>query len=153
MEAMRKTMSSSPALEPVACNCLAVRQAARHVSQLYDRYLAAEGLRTTQYSILAKLSRVGPLSVNELASMMVMDRTALGRALRPLERDGLVAIGPGRDGRTRGIRLTPTGAKRLKAAATRWREAQRQFEISYGVAAAASLRSALARVVSLEQSS
>jgi DNA-binding MarR family transcriptional regulator len=149
MEGMQKRTSPSPALEPLTCNCLAIRQAARHVSQLYDRHLAAEGLRTTQYSILAKLSRLGPLSVNKLASMMVMDRTTLGRALRPLERDGLVAIGPGHDGRTRAIRLTPAGTQRLKAATARWREAQRQFEISYGVAEAASLRSALARVVSL----
>jgi hypothetical protein len=44
-----------------------VRQAARHVSQIYDSYLALEGLRTTQYSILAKLNRLGPLSINELA--------------------------------------------------------------------------------------
>ncbi len=31
------------------CNCLAVRQAARYVTQLYDRYLAQAGLRTSQY--------------------------------------------------------------------------------------------------------
>jgi DNA-binding MarR family transcriptional regulator len=148
---MQKKSPPSPALEPVACNCLAIRQAARHVTQLYDRYLAAQGLRTTQYSILAKLSRLGPLSVNELAAMMVMDRTTLGRAVRPLERDGLVAIGPGRDGRTRAIGLTRTGAERLKAATARWREAQKRFETAYGVAAAASLRSALARVVAVEQ--
>src|SRR5215510_6765656 len=151
MEAMRKRTSPSPMLEPAACNCLAIRQAARHVTQLYDRYLAEQGLRTTQYSILAKLSRLGPLSINALAAMMVMDRTTLGRAVRPLERDGLVAIGPGRDGRTRALGLTRTGAERLKAATARWREAQKQFEISYGVTEAASLRSALARVVSVEQ--
>jgi DNA-binding MarR family transcriptional regulator len=152
MEGMQKRTPPSPALEPAACNCLAIRQAARHVSQLYDRHLAAEGLRTTQYSILAKLLRLGPLSVNKLAGMMVMDRTTLGRAVRPLERDGLVAIGSGRDGRTRAIRLTPTGAQRLKAATGRWQEAQRQFEIAYGSAEAAALRSALARVVSLGES-
>src|SRR5437870_3246305 len=99
MEAMRRT-SASPALEPAACNCLAVRQAARQVTQFYDRHLALEGLRATQYAILAKLARLGPLSINELAAMMVMDRTTMGRALRPLDRDKLVAIGPGRDGRT-----------------------------------------------------
>jgi len=152
MEDMQKRTSPSAALEPLTCNCLAIRQAARHVTQLYDRHLAAEGLRTTQYSILAKLSRLGPLSVNELAAAMVMDRTTLGRAVRPLARDKLVAIGPGRDGRTRAIGLTPTGAERLKAATARWRQAQEQFETSYGVAEAASLRAALARVVSLEAS-
>jgi len=72
----------SVALEPTACNCLALRQAARHVSQIYDAHLALVGLRTTQYSILAKLKRLGPLSINELANSMVMDRTTLGRAIR-----------------------------------------------------------------------
>ena len=56
--------------DPSVCNCLAVRQAARHVTQLYDRHLAHVGLRATQYSILARLSRLGPLSINELASAM-----------------------------------------------------------------------------------
>ena len=69
----------SAALDQTACNCLALRQAARHVSQIYDGHLASEGLRTTQYSILAKLNRLGPLSINELAKSMVMDRTARPR--------------------------------------------------------------------------
>jgi hypothetical protein len=65
----------SPTLDrTTVCNCLALRQAARHISQIYDSYLASEGLRTTQYSILAKLNRLGPLSINELAKSMVMDR-------------------------------------------------------------------------------
>jgi hypothetical protein len=64
----------SPTLDRTACNCLALRQAARHISQIYDSYLASAGLRTTQYSILGKLNRLGPLSINELAKSMVMDR-------------------------------------------------------------------------------
>jgi hypothetical protein len=35
---------TSVALEPTACNCLALRQAARHVSQIYDAHLALVGL-------------------------------------------------------------------------------------------------------------
>jgi DNA-binding MarR family transcriptional regulator len=93
---MQKETSS--ALDRTACNCLALRQAARHISQIYDSYLASEGLRTTQYSILAKLNRLGPLSINELAKSMVMDRTTLGRAIRPLQRDRLLTIGAGEDG-------------------------------------------------------
>src|SRR4030088_2944710 len=49
--------------EPAICNCLALRQAARHTTQLYDRHLAPEGLRTTQYSILSKLARLGRQSM------------------------------------------------------------------------------------------
>src|SRR5215471_20164899 len=61
------------------CNCFAVRSAARHVSQFYDQFLVPIGLRTTQFSILAKLKRRGPLTINALADEMVMDRTTLGR--------------------------------------------------------------------------
>ena len=136
-------------LEQSACNCLALRQAARHVSQIYDRHLATEGLRTTQYSILAKLARLGPLSINDLAKSMVMDRTTLGRAIRPLERDELLEIGGTDDGRRRSLRLTPAGERRLKAASAKWRDAQKEFEIAFGVSEAAKMRALMQRVVTV----
>ena len=144
---MQKEPSSTP--DRTTCNCLALRQAARHVSQIYDSYLGSEGLRTTQYSILAKLNRLGPLSINELAKSMVMDRTTLGRAIRPLERDRLLTIGEGEDGRTRSLRLTATGEARLKSATAKWREAQKKFELTFGAQDAAQLRSVLQRVASI----
>ncbi len=61
------------------CTCLAVRQAARRVTQFYDRHLAHAGLRTTQLSILAKLRRQGRMTINALADELVIDRAALGR--------------------------------------------------------------------------
>src|ERR1700740_2878587 len=74
------------------CNCFAVRAAARHVTQYYDQFLAPTGLRTSQFSILAKLRRKGPLTINALAEAMVMDRTTLSRNILPLQRDGLIKI-------------------------------------------------------------
>jgi DNA-binding MarR family transcriptional regulator len=136
-----------PALEPTDCNCQALRQAARHVSQIYDDYLAAVGLKTSQYSILSKLNRLGPQSINELAKLMVMDRTTLGRAVRPLERDKLLTIEAGEDARVRRLKLTAAGLNKVKAAAAQWREAQKKFETTYGVTESAELRSALRRVV------
>jgi hypothetical protein len=59
-------------LRPEDCNCFAVRSAARHISQFYDQFLAPVGLRTTQFSILSKLKRRGPLTINALAKVMVM---------------------------------------------------------------------------------
>ena len=137
----------SPVLEPTECNCLALRQAARHVSQLYDGHLATVGLKGSQYSILSKLNRLGPLSINELATALVMDRTTLGRAVRPLARDRLLTIETGDDGRVRRLKLTAAGQSKLKAAAAQWREAQKQFEQAFGVPQSAELRSALRRVV------
>jgi DNA-binding MarR family transcriptional regulator len=105
------------------------------------------GLRTTQYSIMAKLSRLGPQTINELAGEMVMDRTTMGRAILPLHREKLVEIDAGPDARTRIVRLTSIGETRLKAAAPHWKEAQKQFETAYGTAESTRLRVALAGVV------
>src|ERR1700733_4691572 len=95
---------------PAGCNCLALRQAARHLTQLYDQFLAPSGLRGTQYSILARLKRKGSMTINALATELVMDRTTLGRNIRPLQRDGLIDAVPGKsDRRSRELRLTRAG--------------------------------------------
>jgi DNA-binding MarR family transcriptional regulator len=133
------------------CNCFAVRSAARHVSQFYDRCLAPTGLRTTQFSILAKLNRKGPLTINELAKDMVMDRTTLGRNVRPLERDGLIAIEAAQsDRRAKELRLTNAGEKRLRAAIKAWSRAQARFEMTFGARRAAELRGLMRAVVTTE---
>lgn len=133
------------------CNCLAIRKAARHVTQHYDRCLASTGLRTTQYSILAQLNRLGPRTINELAAHMAMDRTTMGRNVRPLERDGLVAIAVDpRDRRSRALSVTEAGRERLAAARERWHLAQAQFDTAYGAERALALRETLAGVIAVD---
>ena len=135
-------------LRPEDCNCFAVRSAARHISQFYDQFLAPVGLRTTQFSILSKLKRLGPLTINALAKVMVMDRTTLGRNVLPLERDGLIRIEPmPSNRRAKDLRLTDAGEKRLQAATKEWMRAQAQFEARFGVRRAAELRGLLRSVV------
>ncbi len=130
------------------CNCLAVRQAARYVTQLYDRHLAASGLRTSQYGILAKLKRLGPMTINELAAELVIDRTTLGRNIRPLERDGLITITPGRtDRRIKELQLTAAGDTRFQETRQAWVEAQRNFETGFGPERSAELRGLLRALV------
>jgi DNA-binding MarR family transcriptional regulator len=119
-------------MNPADCNCLALRQAARRVSQFYEGYLAPLGLTSSQYSILARLNRLGAMSINDIAESLVMDRTTTGRAIRPLERDGLVRIGTAEDGRKRMVNLTAAGRKRAQDAQDAWRQAQAQFERSVG---------------------
>jgi DNA-binding MarR family transcriptional regulator len=133
------------------CNCLALRQATRHVTQFYDRFLASSGLRTTQFSILARLRLAGPLPINALAKRMVMDRTTLGRNILPLEREGLIEIVPDpADGRSKVVRLTEAGAARLRAARAGWTQAQKKFEAAFGGARAARLRDLLHAVIATE---
>lgn len=137
--------------KPDLCNALAIRKAARHVTGLYDRHLAAAGLRVTQFSVLSHLRRLGPRTINELASIMATDRTTMGRNVRPLERDGLVSISVDpRDARRRALALTETGLARLRAARQGWAEAQAAFDATYGADRALRLRETLADVVSLD---
>jgi DNA-binding MarR family transcriptional regulator len=141
-------MATKPPPNPAECNCLAVRQAARYITQFYDRYLATAGLRTTQYGVLSRLKRQGPMSINTLAAELVVDRTTLGRNIRPLERDGLIAIeSDPTDGRTKIVRLTKAGDARYQRAQKRWAEAQRDFERAYGGKQASQLREDLRAVV------
>ncbi len=141
-------MSADGQLNVSDCNCLAVRQAARYVTQLYDRHLSAFGLRTSQYGILAKLKRHGPMTINELAAELVIDRTTLGRNIRPLERDGLITITPGRtDRRIKELRLTAAGDQRFDETYDAWVEAQRTFETGFGAERAAELRGLLRALV------
>jgi DNA-binding MarR family transcriptional regulator len=135
--------------EAAICNCLALRQAARHVTQFYDQFLAPSGLRATQYSILARLQRKGPMTINALAGELVMDRTTLGRNILPLQRDGLIAAAPGdSDRRSKQLRLTAAGATRFRAAYKAWKQAQAQFEGAFGVARAKELRALMHDVTS-----
>src|SRR6476469_2668007 len=130
------------------CNCFALRAAARHVTQFYDHFMASTGLRTTQFSILAKLKRRGPLTINALAQDMVMDRTTLGRNILPLERNELIRIErAASDRRAKELHLTEAGEKCLEAARRRWSVAQGQFEASFGAKRAADLRASLRAVV------
>lgn len=129
------------------CNCLAIRQAARHVTQFYDQIFAPTGLRATQFAILSRLRWEGPMSINRLAGILVMDRTTLGRNILPLQRDGLIEVAPGlTDRRRHELRLTEAGIERHGAAMVRWAEAQKRFGAVFGDQRAAALRDLLREV-------
>ncbi|HKF63415.1 MAG TPA: MarR family transcriptional regulator [Dongiaceae bacterium] len=133
------------------CNCLAVRSAARHMTQFYDQLLAPTGLRATQFSILAALGETAPLTINGLAKVMVMDRTTLGRNVLPLERDGLIRIAPAAgDRRAKELHLTKAGVKRFQEALKAWSTAQVRFEERFGPKRSAELRALMRAVVATE---
>src|SRR5438445_13793432 len=128
-----------------------MRAAARHLSQSYDRFLAPSGLRTTQFSILARLKRKGPLTINALAEDMVMDRTTLGRNILPLERDGLITIEPvASDRRSKELHLTKAGDKRFEAARQGWMKAQARIESAFGSKRTSELSGLLLALVASE---
>ena len=128
------------------CNCLALRQATRRVTQLYDQAFAPLGLRATQWALLAAVEREGPIAINPLAEAMVMDRATLGHNLRPLQARGLLKLVVGQDRRSRDIVLTPAGRVMVKTGRKAWRQAQKRFETEIGASTAADMRRLLQQV-------
>ena len=130
------------------CTCHGLRKATRHLTQFYDRRLTAVRLNIGQYALLARLAARGPIALGAFAAIMAMDRTTLGRNLQPLEREGLLAIGPDpNDRRSRLLSLTPEGEARLTAARPLWRAAQADLEASFGAERTQALRVLLAELL------
>jgi len=129
------------------CNCFTVRKAARQISRLYDAFLQPSGLRITQFLILATLNEQQSASVNALAERLDIERTAMGKMIGFLERDGFVTMRPSpTDGRIRIVELTPEGTELFERAAPLWIEEQHQFSIMNGPKNVASLRRNLSRM-------
>ena len=126
------------------CNCFAMRKANRQISRFYDAHLEPIGLRITQFLTLSALNELGSAGVNALAEQLDIERTAMGKMVGFLERDGLVKVRPSpSDGRSRLVELTDAGRRLHDKAAPLWQRAQREFEQLNGAKNVAVLRGAL----------
>jgi len=96
-----------------SCACHKVRMAARAVTRAYD---AVEGA----------------MSITALAKFMIMDRSTLTRNLRPLEKEGLVAVGLEGWRRSRTLEVTEKGRSRLGEALPLWKQAQETLRRKLG---------------------
>ncbi len=107
-----------------SCLGMRVRRAARVVANHYDRHLKPAGLKGTQFTLLNTVFMNPAASIGQLAEILGLDRTTLNRNLKPLERQGLINSGSGKDPRTRTLTLTAEGTKILQNALPYWLEAQ-----------------------------
>jgi DNA-binding MarR family transcriptional regulator len=140
-----------PDSSPLDCNCFAIRQAARYVSQLYERHMGEVGLTSAQFTLMASIASKPGVQMAELADSMVMDRTTLVRALKPLQRDGIVeAEQQTRSSRAVGLKLTAAGKQLLTKGVEQWQAAQAEFEQKYGEKRAHALRKSLFELTAME---
>jgi DNA-binding MarR family transcriptional regulator len=116
-----------------SCNCFAIRRAARHITRLYERHLSAARLTTAQFNLLVLLEERGAETMNGLSEAMVMDRTTLLRALKPLKREEMVrARSAAEDPRQLVFSLTTVGQRKMTHARKLWQDAQKEFEAKVG---------------------
>jgi DNA-binding MarR family transcriptional regulator len=116
---------------------------------MFDEALSPVGLRNTQYAILVELAarETAPSSIQELAAAMVLERSVLGRALKPLEREGLVAVLEDPvDHRRRHVVLTAKGKATERRAGLLWDAAERRLSDLFGEEKKSSLAVELIRI-------
>jgi DNA-binding MarR family transcriptional regulator len=107
------------------CVCSNLRRASRAVTNYYDGLLGqVSELRISQVIVLVVLYLAGPQTINELAEIMTLDRTTVGRNLKPLAQQGLLSLTSGSDQRTRVVTLTAQGEETLLRVLPLWEQAQ-----------------------------
>src|SRR5919112_6618243 len=111
------------------CLCLHAQRAARALARRFDEALRPVGITSGQFSLLNALNRPKTPAIGPVAQLLAMDRTTLTAALKPLERDGLVAIeADPADRRNRLLSLTGKGREALASAVPIWREVHAGIE-------------------------
>jgi DNA-binding MarR family transcriptional regulator len=129
------------------CACLKARMAARAVTRAYDGMLRPVGLRATQLSVLVAVAIDGAISIAALADFLGMDRTTLTRNLRPLQKQGLISVGPEGWRRSRNLAITKKGRSRIREALPLWERAQEALREKLGSHAWVDVRAGLDRLV------
>ena len=117
---------------PQGCTNFKLRQLMRRVAQHYDAEMAPCGLKTTQYSLLSHVLRLGPIRPGDLAAAMKMDASTLTRNLRPLVDAGWVMLEAGTDARSRLVHITDTGRDKRAEARSHWKAAQQALNHALG---------------------
>ena len=129
------------------CVCSNLRRASRAVTNYYDSLLGqVSNLRVSQMIVMVVLYLAGPQTIHELAEMMALDRTTIGRNLRPLAQQGLLNLTPGSDQRTRVVTLTAQGQDTLLRVAPQWQRAQDHMVTGIGQEQVAALLTQLSIV-------
>lgn len=112
-----------------ACLCMHVQRAARVLARRFDEAFRPLGITSGQFSLMMSLNRPAPPPLGAVATLLAMDRTTLTAALKPLEREGLVAVAPDPDDRrSRLLRLTPAGESLLARAVPVWAKTHAEIE-------------------------
>jgi DNA-binding MarR family transcriptional regulator len=114
------------------CLCTGLRQAALAATKFYDDALQPTGLKITMFRLLRRIGEADAPTMTQLADIVQLDRSTLGRNLRVLERLGLVQLSDGEDERTKTIELTTAGLRKLEAALPLWANAQRRMKKHLG---------------------
>ena len=135
------------------CTCFNLRKASRIVTQYFDDSMRSIGLRGTQFTLLANAFAYSPITVTRMSEIMIIDRTTLGRNLLPMEKRGLIKVESGDDRRTRIVKITDAGKRKLTEAYPLWKETQENIKQKMGLENWGSMISNISNLVDCMQES
>lgn len=109
---------------PTLCYCSSLRKSTRIITKIYDQLLATSGLKVTQYALMVNLNRLEPATINQLADVMILERTTLVRNLNILIKQGLVEMVIKHTSKAHIIQLTAMGKIKVEETKPLWQSAQ-----------------------------
>jgi DNA-binding MarR family transcriptional regulator len=116
--------------------CLVFNRAARAISRLYNRHLVCASLTVGQYCILDTVLKTGPITLRDLGDALVIERSALLRALKPLSTAALLQSSADPSNRRRIlVGITLSGEDRLRLAVSGIRACPRSSHFQFAHAA------------------
>ena len=109
------------------------RLAARRITAVFDRALAASALTHAQFGLMCLIASAADDTVGALAVRAGVDPSTMSRNLEPLVAAGLVEVVTAEaDRRRRAVWLTEAGIASLQGALPVWRAAQGELESTLG---------------------
>lgn len=105
---------------PTACLTHGLMRAARTVARGFEAEAADLGVTAPQFTVLARLKFMGPMTVSQIATRVDADRTTMTRNLAVMAQKGWITQGSAEDRRERVWQLTEAGGMILTQVMPVW---------------------------------
>jgi DNA-binding MarR family transcriptional regulator len=105
---------------PAACLTHGLMRAARTLARGFEAEATKLGLSAPQFTALARLAGMGPMTVSQIAAAVMADRTTMTRNLAVMAQKGWIAESEGEDRREHVWSLTGQGRSVLTEAMPIW---------------------------------
>jgi DNA-binding MarR family transcriptional regulator len=125
---MTDNQKTSPAIDAIARNCIAVRLRLlnRVVTNLYDDALRPLGLKVSQLNLLVVAAKLGLARPAQVCEVLQLDTSTLSRNVERMRAHGWLEVVPEEDARAQPFRLTAQGKRLIEKAVPAWEEAQQK---------------------------
>ena len=117
----------------ISCMCIKLRLASNNITKIYDKALNSHHIKLTQYSTLKNIEKLVTPSIQTLSNKMNLDRSTLVRNLNKLQKMKLISYEYENNSKSKVIRLTLDGNKKLSEAHLDWKKIQNSLLKNLGL--------------------